>query len=128
MSNKYDILINRFMQIFKQEISCENSDLVIQNIVALLDKAGLKEMLNPTNPVVVKHDNDSISTNTSNSDERIKKLSNLNLFRQEYRQANPTQRDNAVILGIWRDMPESEKEQYSQRAKEINQRNSGFTR
>jgi len=43
--NNYQIFVQRFTQYFQQEIKCEDSETTLQTIITLMDKCGLKDLL-----------------------------------------------------------------------------------
>ncbi len=44
--NSYNLFIQRFKLLFNQEVDCEYSESTVNNILAMLEKCGLSELLN----------------------------------------------------------------------------------
>ncbi len=146
--NPYNLFIQRFKILFNQEVECEHSESTVNNILAMLEKCGLSELLdenknqNPppppqrsrtaTAPDRLKRGRPSAaaaaadSPNTRRSDLQSsgeegkpkKALSGYNLFMRETIRNDRTM-DFKSCAEEWRQLTRDEKADYNLRAKEL---------
>jgi len=120
--SQYLSFIQRFRDHFQQEISCEDQEATIGVIINLMDKCGLKELLETTVRVPGKR-HPSPNTNSSSDSKSGKKLTGFNIYIKErmasYRESgNP--RSMPEVAKEWSTLSEMEKYEYKQKAKHNN--------
>jgi hypothetical protein len=142
MTTLYQNFQQRFKQLFKQEIECDDQDSTVETIITLMDKCGLQELLdrvpieNPsaggkgeksskanTCKIPTKKGKED-SPNSTDSSQSGKKINGYHLFIKEVMAAAKSQ-NNAMSLGEaakeWRELSKSDKEDYKERAKLANE-------
>ena len=118
-------IVQRFSTQFHNEIDCEDKEETIRNIITLINKCGLKELLGETvqedqKPTVSNKKQSgkkslNNSPNSSNSTRSTKKINGYNLFIKE--KLLGSKESLADAAGMWRDLSDSEKMEYRERAR-----------
>ena len=133
----YQSFIQRFGELFRQEIECNDQEATIQVIVTLMNKCGIKELLDkvpieePRNnkielpPKPAKKRNPVVheSPNSADSSLSNKKINGYNLFVRETMTESKRQKHKKTMTDVaqeWKALPKSEQNEYKDRARELN--------